>query len=271
MSYLSTRLRCWSLTAVLACALQPALPAESVPVRHVEGTLHGFLVLRSQEGHVLAVGDLVQIVRGNRITSHLLFRFKDGSVDDETTVFSQGGTFQLISDRHIQKGPSYPHPTDVLIDVRRGQITSRSIGKDGKEEIRNDQLVFPPDLANGLVLSIATNIQPDTPETKVSMLVVTPKPRLVKLAISPRGEEPFSVGGSPRKAMRYEVKIELGGVAGVVAPLIGKQPPNFQIWINEGLAPAFVKEEGPLYEGGPIWTIELVSPEWPRNSPPSGL
>jgi len=27
-------------------------------------------------------------------------------------------------------------------------------------------------------------------------------------------------------------------------------------WILEGEAPAFLKFEGPLYEGGPIWRIE---------------
>jgi hypothetical protein len=63
--------------------------------------------------------------------------------------------------------------------------------------------------------------------------------------------------------MRFEIKIELGGVAGMVAPLIGKQPPNIQIWIIGGEAPAFVKEEGFLYQGGPIWTIQLTSPVWP--------
>jgi hypothetical protein len=72
--------------------------------------------------------------------------------------------------------------------------------------------------------------------------------------------------GSSRKAMRFEIKIELGGVAGVVAPLIGKQPPAIQIWIAEGPAPCFVKEEGPFFEGGPIWTIELASPVWPDSS-----
>lgn len=91
------------------------------------------------------------------------------------------------------------------------------------------------------------------------MVVATPKPRLVKLAISPRGEEPFSLVGSPRKAMRYEIKIELGGVAGVVAPLIGKQPPKVQNWIAGGQAPTFVREEGPRYEGGPIWSIQLAT------------
>jgi hypothetical protein len=56
----------------------------------------------------------------------------------------------------------------------------------------------------------------------------------------------------------------------MVAPLIGKQPPNIQIWIIGGEAPAFVREEGPLYQGGPIWTIQLTSPVWP-DLPRSGF
>jgi hypothetical protein len=267
---LALRLRCWSLTAALVCTLPPAALAEPIPVRHVEGTVHGFLALRTQEGRALAVGDLFQVVRGDRVTSRLLFRFKDGSVDDETTVFSQRGNFQLITDHHVQKGPSFPQPMDLSIDVPLGQVTVRSTGKDGKEEVKSEHLDLPSDLVNGLILSIAKNIRPDMAETKVSMLVATPKPRLVKLAISPGGEEPFSLVGSPRKAMRYEIKIELGGVSGIVAPLIGKQPPNIKIWIIGGEAPAFVKEEGPLYQDGPIWTIQLTSPVWP-DLPHSGF
>jgi hypothetical protein len=267
---LAQHLRYWGFIAVLVCALQVVASAEPIPVRHIEGTEHGFLVLRTKEGRVLAVGDLFQVVRGDRVTSRLLFRFKDGSVDDETAVFSQHGHFQLITNRHIQKGPSFPHPMELSIDVRRNQVTVRSPGKDGKDELTTDHLDLPPDLSNGMVLSLMKNIRPDTPETKVSMVVAASKPRLVKLAISPRGEAPFSLVGSPRNAMHYAVKIELGGVAGVVAPLIGKEPPGIHIWIIGGAAPAFVQEEGPLYEGGPIWNIQLTSPVWPRT-PPSRL
>jgi hypothetical protein len=148
---------------------------------------------------VLAVGDLIQVVRGDWVTSRLLFRFKDGSVDDETTVFSQRGNFQLITDHHIQKGPSFPQPMDLSIDVRSGRITVRSTGKDGKEDVTTEHMDLPPDLANGLILSIAKNIRPDTRETKVSMVVATPTPRLVKVAISPHGEESFS-GGLPSQS-----------------------------------------------------------------------
>jgi hypothetical protein len=264
-------IRCWLLIAILCAALlQSGALGESVPVRHVEGTIHGFLVLRTQEGHAIAVGDLVQVIHGERVISRLLFRFKDGSIDDETAEFSQHGTFQLITDHHIQKGPSFPKPMDMSIDVRRGEVTVRSTGKDGKEEVTTDHLDMPSDLANGMVLSLMKNIKPETPETKVSMIVATPKPRLVKLVISPRGEEPFSLQGAPRKATNFILKIELGGITGLVAPLIGKEPPDIHVWIIGGTAPAFVKEEGPFYPEGPIWNIQLTSPVWPHG-PGSGL
>jgi hypothetical protein len=260
------RLRCWSFIAVLACAFQSVAPAELIPVRHKEGTVHGFLVLRAEDGRELAVGDLFQIIRGNQVTSRLLFRFKDGSIDDEVTVFSQRGNFRLITDHHVQKGPSYPHPMDMSIDARSGQVTVRSPGKDGKEEVTTDHIDMPPDISNGLILSLAKNILPETPETKVSMIVATPKPRLVTLAISPHGKDPFSIAGSIRKATHYVIKIEIGGIAGKVAPLIGKQPHDIQIWILGGIAPSFVKEEGQLYQGGPDWSIQLTSPVWPHAS-----
>jgi len=64
--------------------------------------------------------------------------------------------------------------------------------------------------------------------------------------------------------MHFVLKIEIGGVSGMIAPLLGKQPPDIHIWILGGEAPAFVKSESQLYLGGPIWRIELVSPVWPR-------
>jgi hypothetical protein len=262
------RLRSWSLITMLVCAWRPSAQAEPIPVRHVAGTIHGFLELRSKDGQVLASGDSVQVVHGDRVTAHTVFSFKDGSLDDETTVFSQSRTFRLITDHHIQKGPSFPHPMDVLIDSRSGQVTVRSTGKDGKVEVKTDHLDLPPDLANGMVPFLAENMRPDAPETRVSMLVATPKPRLVKLAISSGGDEAFSVVGFPRKAIHYEIKIELGGVAGVVAPIIGKEPPNIQLWIIGGQAPTFVREQGPIYPEGPMMTIQLASPVWP-DSPKS--
>jgi hypothetical protein len=263
------RLRICSLILLLVCApLQPTAKAEPVPVRAVAGTIHGFLELRSDDGQVVASGDSFQTVRGNRVTSRTLFHFKDGSIDDETTVFSQRHTFQLISDHRIQRGPSFPHPMDVLIDVQTGLVTVHSTGKDGKDEVKTDHLDLPPDLVNGLVPAVLQNLPPNPPVTTVSMVVATPKPRLVKLVISNVGDDKCLVAGSSRKAIHYDIKIDLGGVAGMVAPIIGKAPPNIQIWTIGGEATTFARERGPLYPEGPMMTIQLVSPTWPGTPKP---
>ena len=79
----------------------------------------------------------------------------------------------------------------------------------------------------------------------------------------------FFVAGSSHQAIRFVVKVELGGITGIVAPLLGKQPADTNVWVAGGEAPAFVKSEGPLYLGGPICIIEMTSPYWPR-APHSG-
>ncbi len=253
------------MIALLFCFSQSGASADPIPVRYANGTIHGFLELLSEDGHVLASGDLVQVAHGSQVTTRLLFHFKDGSIDDETTVFSQHRDIKLISDHHIQKGPFFPHPIDVMIDARSGKVTVSSTGKDGKEEVKTSQLHLPPDLANGIVSTIIQNIPAGATETKVPLLAATPSLRLVTLSISSRGEESFSLAGSPRKAIHYEVKIELGGVAGIVAPMIGKQPPNIELWIIGGEAPCFLREVGPIYPDGPIYTIQLASPTWPES------
>jgi hypothetical protein len=247
----------------LVCAGQLIASAEPVPARHLEGTLHGFLALTTEQGQVLADGDLIEVVHGDRVTAHLTFHFKDGSLDEETTVYTQRGVFRLISDHHIQRGPYFPHPLDMAIDVARGIVVTHSPGKDGKDEVATNRIKMPTDLCNGLVPSVIKNVSPDAGESKVSMIVATPKPRLVTLDIMPQAPETFYVAGVARKAMAYEIKIELGGIAGVIAPIVGKQPPNIFMSIEGGQVPVFLRESGPLFEGGAVVTISLIGPAWP--------
>ena len=104
------------------------------------------------------------------------------------------------------------------------------------------------------------------PKTTVSMVAITPKPRLVKLDLVPAGEEPFSTAASVRKATRYVVKVNVPGVAGAVASVLGKVPPDSHVWVLGGEAPAFVKAELALFPDGPTWRLELLSPVWPAAS-----
>jgi hypothetical protein len=248
------------ILSVTLLAAKP-LAADPVPVRRSQGTFHGFLVLESLESGTLAVGDLVQVAHGNRVTSRLTFHFRDGSLDDETTVFTQHKVIRLISDHHIQRGPSFPKPLDMFVEAATGQITFRY--KDGKTT--QEHLDLPPDICNGLPLTVLLNLDPKAPPTRLSMVAPTSKPRLIHVVITPESEDPVSIGGTSHKATNYRIKIELGGVTGIIAPIVGKQPSDIHVWILGGAAPAFIKEEGQFYEGGPVWRIELISPVFPRN------
>jgi hypothetical protein len=58
------------------------------------------------------------------------------------------------------------------------------------------------------------------------------------------------------------VKVEIEGILGLLAPAVGKQPPDSYVWVLGGEAPTFLKWQAPAYEGGPIWVTRLTSPIW---------
>ena len=264
--HLSTNARTLSLLLTMLLHFR-SLGADPIPVRYLEGSVHGYLAVRSLDGKILASGDLIQVSHGNRLVSRLVYRFKDGSIDDHTAEFTQVGHFRLTSDHHIQKGPMFPTPTDVMIKATTGEVTVRYKDKD-QEKVETTHMDLPPDLANGIILDVIKSISHDSPETKISYLATTPKPRLVKLSVVPDGEERFLSAGRSNQALRFTIKVELGGITGIVAPMIGKQPAETTVWIGTGEVPAFIKSEEPLYYGGPILRTELTSPVWRGASGP---
>ncbi len=256
--------------ALPALLLLPALrpsTAEPIPVQYPQGTIRGFLVIRTEAGAPIGYGELNQTVQGERVTSHLVYRFRDGSLDDETAVFTQNRVFQLISDHHIQRGPFFSKPLDILVQSN-GEVTTRTLEKDGSEKSETTHIDLPPDLSNGIIGTLILNISPKSPGLKLGMVVPVGKGRLIHLAVSPSGEGSFScVSGDRCKAAIFEIKPELGGVVGVIAPIIGKQPDNIYLWVLEGTAPAFVREVGQLAEGGPVVSIELAGAVFHHATP----
>jgi hypothetical protein len=95
----------------------------------------------------------VQNARGDRVSSRLTFRFTDGSLHDETAVFSQRGQFRLLTDHLVQKGPSFEHPLDMTIDRQKGQVVVK-YREDGEDKVEQERMDLPPDLANGMIITL---------------------------------------------------------------------------------------------------------------------
>jgi len=251
------------LVLLTAMLWQNPLAAAPVPVRFVEGSLHGFLVLGTLEGAPIASGDLLQVGRDGEIKTRLLFHFKDGSVFDETVVFTQRNVFTLQSYHLVQRGPAFPEDTEIALERASGKY--RVITKDrkeGREKVRDGTLDLPLDTYNGMVLTVVKNLSGGAGET-VHMVAFTPAPKLIKLELLRAGEHKILVGGSEKTATRYVLKPILGIWLKLIASLLGRMPPDNHAWIATADVPAFVKFEGPLYMNGPVWRIELTSPRWP--------
>lgn len=240
------------------------LAAAPVAVRFVEGVTHGFLLLRTIDGVLIATGDLLQVGRGGEVESRMVFRFSDGSTYDETVVFTQQRVFTMRSYRLAQRGPAFTEDIDISVERASGKYRVKTKGhKDGREEVLEGALDLPPDLYNGMVLTVAKNLGKGASET-VRILVFTPTPRIIELEVAPSGEHKMLVGTLTKTAVQYVFKPQLGTWLKLFATLLGRVPPEYHVWIATDEVPAFVRFEGPLNATGPVWRIELASPRWPE-------
>ena len=244
-----------SLTGLaLASTLVASAPAfgDPVAVRFTEGVTHAFPVLRTAGGEKIAQGELVQIPRGDRVENRLTFRFRDGSLYDERVVFSQKDLFTLVSYQLVQRGPSFPESIDARVDRETGRYEVRYKGdEEAAEELLKGRIELPGDVYNGLLGMLMKNLPAGT-STTVQILAFTPKPRLVKMLLTPAGDDTVMMGDAAVPATRFLVRPQLG----LFASLLVADLPDIKAWILGGEAPAFLKFEGPLYFMGPIWKIE---------------
>src|SRR5262245_5498093 len=252
----------YRLVALVFALVLPSV-SHAFPVRHPEGQVYGVLQLSSPAGDVLAQGELIQAVRGQEVESRLTFRFRDGSLHDERVTYSQQKVFGLMRYQLVQRGPAFPIAAQVEFD-RSGQYRARlREQRSEKDEVAEGRLEMPPDVYNGMPLVLLRNLRAGEPASG-HYLAFTPKPHVLKMDVRTEGEESFMVGPITRKAVRYLVKLDLGGILGLIAPLVGKDPPDIRYCIVAEPVPAFVRFEGPFYLNGPVWRIELAGPRWPK-------
>jgi hypothetical protein len=250
-------------SAVRAFALllvaSAATEAAPVAVRAPEGPTYALLTLRSTGGERLADGELIQRVRDGNVESRLLFHFEDGSSYDEIVVFSQDRVFRVLSYSLVQKGPSFASSLDVSFDRETGRYRARSRESgDDEDETADGEVEIPEDVYNGMGGVLMRNTDG---RASGYQLAFTPKPHLLTMKIAPAGTDHFSVGRTRREADRYLMKFEIGGITGLIAKLIGKSPPEVYYWFADP-APGFLKFEGPMYLGGPVWRIEPAPARW---------
>jgi hypothetical protein len=253
-------LRSGLLLVTLVCVCATVLEAAPVRVRFHEGTTRGFLAIRTPQGERIGHGELTQKPRGDEIDSRLLLQFKDGSIHDETTTYSQRDAFRLEAYRLKQRGPSFPG-AEISFDRKSGRYQAKTRERVGAaEETASGEFDMPADLANGMTLLMLKNLAPGE-RTTAQLAAFTPKPRLLRMDLHREGEDRVVFAGDAKQAARYLVNLEIGGVTGLIAAVIGKSPPDLRYWLALGEIPAFVRFEGAMFLNGPVWRVEMAGVE----------
>jgi hypothetical protein len=250
------------LAALLFCTSQ--LQAAPIPVRFPEGMVRGFLAVSDTGGSRIGSGDFLQVGRAGEIKTRTVLYFKDGSVHDESAVFTQQRNFIMKSYHLVQKGPAFKDEMDVTLERATGKYRVKvKPRKGGQEKVLEGKLDLPLDVYNGMIPIVGKNLTKGARET-VHMVGFTPTPRVIELEMVPSVEEKVMTGDLKRTAMHYVLKPKLGVILKIPAALLGRTPPDNHLWIITAEVPAFVKFQGPLATDGPIWRIELTSPVWPK-------
>jgi len=245
------------VAAFLTITLGTAAPAEPISVKHIQLPRHESMVARSKTRKIIARVEFTEIVQGDEVTMRLTYHFVDGSIDDETTTYWQQGTFRLVRNHHIQNGPFFATPVDFTVEAATGIATSRTADKDGKIHVESEHIDLPDDLANGFVGTLLLNVPPNTAPFRVGILAPVFGGRLIRILISPVGEQPFQKTGQTLEATVFRIHPELGGILGIIATLVGLQPKDVMVWVLEGEKPAVMRVVGQLGGFGPVVSSEL--------------
>jgi hypothetical protein len=169
----------------------------------------------------------------------------------------------MQSYRLVQHGPAFA--ADTEIELNRAASTYRiktTDHKAGQVKALDGKLELPPDTYNGMIFAVTKNLPKGAAET-VHLVAFTPEPRIIELQIAPANEQRVVIGKLDKVALHYVLKPQLGALLTLFATILGRVPPDEDVWVIKDDVPAFARFEGPLYVGGPVWRLELTSPHWP--------
>ncbi len=240
---------------------QPQAERGPVTVRYSEGTVHGFLELRTDEDRLLAHGDLLQVPGDSAIESRMIFHFSDTSYFEETTIFTQHRVFRMETYHLVQRGPAFRADLDAALSRDGRFVVTSTSHNDGKVERYTGRLDLPSDVYNGLPVVVAKNLRMgDT--VNIHLVAFMPKPRLIGLRVAFAGTDTVLLGTHAEPAAHFVLTPQLGAFTTFFAKLLGKLPPDSNVWIVMDQVPAFVRFEGPMYLG-PVWRLTMATPTWP--------
>jgi len=185
-----------------------------------------------------------QTVRGDRLATHRIARFRDGSSDEDTAEARVAGTLEALGGRSIIRDPDGEAVADVRIDVANGHIEA-DWGRGSQRETLDEHVVLPRGTYWGpLIFIVLKNFEANAEDGRLAFRTVapTPKPRVLDMELSRQGAAALDRVGLHLDTESFRLSPT---VHWLVDPVIRVIAPRATFWLLPGEPPALARFAGP--------------------------
>ncbi|HLL55001.1 MAG TPA: hypothetical protein VK447_15710 [Myxococcaceae bacterium] len=221
--------------------------AAAVELRWREGTVRGYPVMVDPAtGKVVAWGEHVQRVVGNRLLVSTVFKFNDGRRIEEQLELDQG---QQLSQRKWlwREKVGGDLRREFRVDFTTGQASAIKVENATRQEWKGKVDVKAGEAFAGAGFMFAiknvTERLREGESVELTAVAFMPKPRTVKVKVFAQGKDTVRVAGRNLPADHIIVRPQVPWVAKAFVKV-----PDHHLWFHSTPPAAFLRAEGMLME-----------------------
>jgi hypothetical protein len=260
------RIILFAATAWTASVLR-SQPERDVP--EVEGSFHGYPILRDEQGRKLADGEFLQWIEKDLLRIKNTYDFGGDHRVEETADFRLPALIQEHWSWRELRAAALQR--EYRVDLKSGQARAQKWEKNEMKQWREQLDVEPGRTFAGVGFTVAIKslrprlLRGETVELRA--VGFTPKPRLVTVKVSHGGLDRMVMSGRTVTGDRFVIKPKIPAIAKLII-----EAPDTRIWLTHPAPGGFLRWEGAQAEpDDPIVRVDLLpgDPSGPAEPAPS--
>lgn len=240
--------------ALWAASALRAQPDLNVP--EVEGSFHGFPILRDLQGRKLADGEFLQWIENDVLRIRNTYDFDNHHRVEETAVFRLEPLKQ--EEWHWRETIAGTLQREYAVDLKSGRARAQKREKNETKQWHEQLEIESGRTFAGIGFTVAIRhlcarlMRGETVELRA--VGFTPKPRLVTVKIFHAGLDQMAMSGRTVSGNRFVIQPKIPAIAKIVF-----EAPDTRIWLTHPAPAGFLRWEGAFAEpGDPIVRVDVL-------------
>jgi hypothetical protein len=243
--------------ALWAASALRAQPDLNVP--EVEGSFHGFPILRDLQGRKLADGEFLQWIENDVLRIRNTYDFGNDHRVEETAVFRLEPLTQ--EEWRWREAIAGTLQREYAVDLKSGQARAQKREKNETKQWREQLEIESGRTFAGVGFTVALkNLRPrlmrgETVELRA--VGFTPKPRLVTVKLFHAGLDQMALSERTVRGNRFVIQPKIPAIAKIFV-----EAPDTRIWLTHPAPAGFLRWEGAFAEpSDPVVRVDLLPGE----------